>query len=230
MWQRVDQVGGIVFLILSAMLIGLFAHRELMSDSTVVLDGGFERGWTFKENWHDVVAVGHRLGSEDAPITLVEFGDFECPFCKRFAEHVHRLKERLGDSLAFVYVHYPLSRHRFAIPAARAAECAGEQGRFHEYHDALFAKQDSLGLKSWLSFAEDAGVSDIATFGKCVAEASPLPRVEAGRRLGDELGVQGTPSIILNGWFYPGGLQFEQLEEAIRTVMHHRDPNRTLLR
>jgi protein-disulfide isomerase len=97
-------------------------------------------------------------------------------------------------------VHFPLRSHRLALPAARAAECAAEQGAFEEMHRTLFARQDSLGLKSWGSYAAEAGIPDTARFLECTASQRSFPRVEAGRRVGEREGVSATPTVLVNNW------------------------------
>jgi protein-disulfide isomerase len=97
---------------------------------------------------------------------------------------------------------YPLPGHRFANIAARASDCAGNQGRFPGMHNALFTNQDSLGLKPWDVLAAEAGVRDISTFMDCLSSTSQLETVEHGIRVGDAIGITGTPTIIINGWQY----------------------------
>ncbi|MGH7468455.1 MAG: DsbA family protein [Longimicrobiales bacterium] len=164
------------------------------------------------------------MGSNDATVVVVEFGDFECPFCKRFTTEMETLKEEYGNRVALVYVHYPLRTHRFARPAARAAECAAEQSRFGEFHDELFERQDSLGLKSWLSYAIEAGVQDEAAFGRCVDRSDPVPLIERGLEVGKKLGVTGTPTIVINGWRYPPGMDAQTLHAAVSAALAGKDP------
>ena len=108
-----------------------------------------------------------------------------------------------GDSVAHLLVHFPLENHRFAIPAARAAECALAEDRFADYVDLIFEKQDSLGLKTWVSYAVDSGVQDTVSFKQCNASEQPLPRVERGLELGGQIDARGTPTVIINGWRLP---------------------------
>ena len=131
---------------------------------------------------------------------VVEFGDFECPFCARFERAFREVKARYGRKVALVFLDDPLSIPRFALPAARAARCAGIQDRFGQYHDALFAHQDSLGLKPWTSYAIDAGVGDTVAFARCTRSNAAVTQVQAGQALAAKLGIRATPTIIVNGW------------------------------
>jgi protein-disulfide isomerase len=172
------------------------------------------------EGW-DVSAIpGTRLGSAEAPIQIVELADFECPACAAFYGVLKRTKARYGDSLAVTYVHFPLNYHRFAKPAAFAAECAKQQGRFERMHDLLFELQDSLGLKPFASFASDAGVEDSTSFAACMAEPDKLiPKIEAGLALGERVGLAGTPTVIVNGWKLPLVPNADELERAINRAL-----------
>jgi len=152
--------------------------------------------------WQRVLEVGIFVDgtSTEAPITVVEFVDLECPYCRESHLALVDAKKELGDSVAHVVIHYPLSYHRFAVPAARAAECADREGRFPDYVDLLLEKQDSLGLKTWLSYAVDSGVKDTLRFAECNAAKEALPRVEQGLEAGSIVGVEATPTILINGW------------------------------
>src|SRR5260370_32414860 len=104
------------------------------------------------------------MGSTQAPVQLLEFADFECPFCATFHKDVKSLRTRYPTQVALTYVHFPLPMHRFAEAAARVAECASDQGRFEAMYDQLFDEQDSFGLKPLSEYATKAGVSDRAAF------------------------------------------------------------------
>lgn len=143
-------------------------------------------------------------GEKDGEVRLVKFTDLECPFCAAF--HEGPLREVLdvhNEPISVTFVHLPLTGlHRFALPAAHAAECAHEQGRFREFLDVIYASQDSLGLRTWGAFAEDARVPDLARFELCV-EGDPPVRIAAGREWAEALGITGTPTLLINGWRLP---------------------------
>jgi protein-disulfide isomerase len=148
-------------------------------------------------------AVGTRLGPDKATITITEFSDFQCPFCKQFAGDLQRLRARRPD-IAVVFRHYPLDNvHPLARMAALAAECAADQGRFEAYHNTLFDAQDSLGRVPWATFASRAGVPDLARFRSCVDNGQTSSRVERDVRAGNELRVNGTPTVLINDRRYP---------------------------
>lgn len=176
----------------------------------------------FRENWKELLAAGERIGPADAPVTLVEFGDFECPACKAFHETVSQVSARMGDSIALIYIHYPLPMHRFAIPSANAAECAREQGRFAEMSNLLYAKQDSLGLIPFVDLARRAGVARMTDFELCTRSSRPNVRIDAGRSAGDSIQLRATPTFLVNGWEYVGALNSEHLRVAIDEALQKR--------
>jgi protein-disulfide isomerase len=150
-------------------------------------------------NWRELLTGGHWIGDSTAEVVIIEFSDFECPFCARFHATADSVLQEFEGSVARYYVHYPIGSHRFAIPAARAAECGAKQGRFREIHDKLFKFQDSLGLKSWEAIAEEAGLPDLDAFSRCNGTSIEPEEVTLGRRLGDSIGVAATPTVIING-------------------------------
>ncbi len=115
---------------------------------------------------------------------------------------ITRLEQEFPGQLAMTFIHFPLENHRFALPAAKALECAGQQGRFREYLDLSFAKQDSLGLKSWASYASDAQVPNDVRFESCVADSILPTPIVRGRNLGKSMDMNGTPTVVLNGLRY----------------------------
>jgi len=121
-------------------------------------------------------------------------------------------------------VHYPLSMHRFALPAARALECASSLGAAARFVDAAYAKQDSFGLKPWVGYAQEAGVGDTLAFSACLRDTARVERVEKGRRLGDSMKVRGTPVVIINGWRFSSVPNDNVLRETIKALMVGKPP------
>lgn len=177
------------------------------------------RAPAFVANWKDLLSVGIPIGDTAAPIKVVEFADFECPFCRRADSVYHEFQKEHGAGAELVFVHFPLSMHRFALPAARAADCAMAQGRFARMHDLLYTKQDSLGLKSWTGFASDAGVKDTVAFSACVRQSKIPLDVQLGLSAGKRFDVDGTPTVIVNGWRFAVPPTVAELDSLV-TAMH----------
>lgn len=166
-------------------------------------------------NWRAYASTGHRTGPANAPVTMVVFSDFQCPACKVLADQVHTLRERHPGRFSVVYRHHPLPSHSHALPAARASECAARQGRFTEYHDALFASQETLGYTPWQKFAEVAGVPDVAAFQRCFVEPGQVEQLVRDAEDARRLGVTGTPTLVVNGRRYNGVPTTSVLEQEI---------------
>lgn len=148
--------------------------------------------------WEHLAEAGHRLGPVDAPVTIIEFGDYECAACVEWQKHIEALLRRYHQDIAFVYRHWPLTQHRYAYGAARAAECAGAQGKFWPFHRLLFENPDWFG-NAMIRFAEHVGVADLSEFSSCMETVGTVPAIEADIAAVKEIGGRGTPTILVNG-------------------------------
>lgn len=138
------------------------------------------------------------LGPEDAPVTLVEFSDFECPYCGRFYRTLKQLRENYADELRVVYRQFPINTHPNAYRAAQASLCAYDQGHFWEMHDAMFEGQDELDAESLSEKAERVGL-DLEQFEECLDSGRHDAQIERDMREAQRMGVNGTPAIFVNG-------------------------------
>lgn len=141
----------------------------------------------------------HVLGPEDAHVTLVEYGDYQCPYCGRAFGVVSEVLRRVRDDVCFAYRHFPLSQiHQHATLAAQAAEAAGDQDRFWEMHQALFEHQDALEQEDLLEYAEALDL-DLVRFAQELRSQIHLAKVRVDFLSGVRSGVNGTPTFFLNG-------------------------------
>jgi len=157
------------------------------------------------------------LGPADALYTLVEFSDFECPFCFRATNTIKTLMEKYKGQMRLVYLHWPLPTHEQARPAALAAWAAQQQGKFFEYHDRLFALQTKLTPEAYVTIAKDLGL-DLAKFNQDRESPQALAQVEADFKQGEQLGVQGTPTFVLNGVVVRGARPLADFETVIKLL------------
>jgi len=138
-------------------------------------------------------------------VKVVVFSDFECPFCKRLASVLRAMERRNQEGFAVVHRNFPLaSIHPHARSAAIAAECAAKQGRFPQYHDLLFERQDSLGLIGWTELARRVRVGDLDQFERCLKSPVVAKELQADSATAEALQIKGTPLIIVDGWLLQG--------------------------
>ena len=160
----------------------------------------------------------HIRGNVDAPLTLLEYGDYECPDCFQAAPIVNQLRTKLGDRLRFVFRHFPNSTiHPHASIAAQAAEAAGVQGKFWEMHDVLFKHQKDLADHDITHFALLIGL-ELYRFDADVSSERFREHVREDYLSGIESGVKGTPTFFINGMRYRGNATFEDLSKAIEST------------
>jgi predicted DsbA family dithiol-disulfide isomerase/uncharacterized membrane protein len=171
--------------------------------------------------WLADLSKAHRLGPADAPVQLVVYSDFQCGFCRQLAPVLHRVHSEFPQDVAIVFRNFPLDVHPRAFPAAVAAECAGEQGAFWEYHDKLFAEGGDLEEGRLIALAASLGL-DQARFTACLRSAPPRQQVEADLREATALDLPGAPAVFLNGRRVDGPLNYEQLLQRIQTLLHNR--------
>jgi protein-disulfide isomerase len=156
-----------------------------------------------------------RRGPASAPVTIVEFSDYQCPFCKRAQATLAQIASRYGDRVAFVFKDYPLDDlHPQARSASEAARCAGDQGKFWAYHDLLFASSPAFAGDALKTAAEKVGLNPEA-FETCLQSKKNAAKVESDRQQGENLGVNGTPAFFVNGIGLSGALP---LAEFVRVI------------
>ena len=160
------------------------------------------------------------LGDADAPVTIIEWSDFECPFCARAYPTVKQVEEEyVADGrVKIVFRDFPLSFHAEAQPAALAAECANEQDMFWEYHDLIFENQNLLGDAQYESWAQELGL-DMNQFSDCYSSQKYASEVAEDFSDGGRLGVQGTPSFFVNGVQISGAQPYSVFEAAIEAAL-----------
>jgi protein-disulfide isomerase len=163
------------------------------------------------------VANAPRIGSENAPVQIIEFADYECPYCIKVNEDLKKLREQFGDQVSLVFKDFPLPMHQFASRAAEAARCAGVQGKFWEYHDSLFEtkklhttelKQEARALKL-----------DGDRFDKCLDSGAETAVVKKDSDEALKLGLSGTPSFFINNHFMTGSIGYDKLRETVTLAL-----------
>jgi predicted DsbA family dithiol-disulfide isomerase len=163
-----------------------------------------------------IAGAGHAQGPEGAAVTVIEFSDYECPFCRRAEPVVEQMLKEYAGRVRLEYRHFPLeSMHPNARGAAEAAICAEAQGKFWAYHAQLFASDNKgLGPQQLVAYAQPTGL-DVAAFQKCLAEDTANARIDADLEAGKAAGVTGTPAFFVNGIPFSGAIPIEEFRKVI---------------
>ena len=216
-------VGGLQFAVTSV------STPPLTREEVRSRDPEFYQWYTSRPVITGLPASEHAKGPADAPITIVEFSDFECTHCARAFHDLHDLERQHRGTLRIVFHHFPLDSncnphvashlHQSACLAAIAAECAGRHGRFWEYHDRLFGAQDRLGRDDLVASAAALGI-DRAAFAVCLDDPASRARVLADVEAGARLGVKSTPTLFINGRTVEGALERGAYEYVV-ALEHH---------
>lgn len=174
-----------------------------------------------------------RRGPKNAPVEVVVFEDFQCPFCKKLSGNVEILMEELPGEVKLAFMHFPMHQacnetelkknlHNFACNAARAAVCAQEQGKFWEMHDTLFRNNNRLRNGNLSSYAREIGL-DVKAWADCVRDDRSLARVKADSKIGGDAGVTGTPALFVNGRRLIGAQPVASLKAAVKAVQEQKE-------
>ena len=161
-----------------------------------------------------VPAGGASRGPVDAPVTIVEFSDYQCPFCQRAEATLRQLEQLFPGKLRFVYRHFPLEFHSHALPAAKAAVCAGEQAQFWDYHELLFANQRSLSVTNLVGYAAQLGL-DAESFLTCLDADATRLQIEQDMSVAKALGATATPTFFINGVVVHGAQSLQTFRRIV---------------
>lgn len=154
-----------------------------------------------------------RLGPENAPVRLVEFADYQCPYCAKVNPHIAKLRQEFGDKVSVYFKDLPLQMHANARKAAEAARCAGDQNKYWEYHDQLF-KTNQLEPQALKQMARDMKL-DGDKFDKCLDEGAQAAAVQKDLADAQQLGLSGTPAFFLNGQYFSGAVDYNTIRDMV---------------
>lgn len=158
------------------------------------------------------------VGDDDAKVTLVEFSDYQCPFCKRVRPTLWRLVDEYKGKLRYVFMDFPLSFHRDSKKAHEAAHCAGDQGKYFEYNRKIFDNQEKIGMDNLKEYAKQLNLKT-DKFNKCLDSGEHAKDVEAFTEKGSAVGVTGTPAYFINGIMLSGAMPYEAFKEIIESEL-----------
>lgn len=188
---------------------------KAMQDLIARLEESHEVKYLMEPFRVQVAAEGPSKGPEGAPVTIVEFSDFECPFCSRVNPTLKQIQDEYGDKVRIVFRQFPLAMHPNAPKAGEASLCAHDQGKFWEMHDAMFADQRNLAVDKLKEKAATIEGLDTEAFNTCLDAGGYAETVSRDLAAGTEAGVSGTPAFFINGRFINGAAAFENFAEII---------------
>lgn len=214
-----------IAIIVGAVLVaGAVLYTKKGSDAPANIQNGQDQTIDVKEinKLLQVRGDDFILGNPDAPVTFFEFGDFECPFCAKFHQEGRReLVEKYVNTgqVRVIWRHFPLTAiHAFAQPASEAAECAGEQGKFWQYHDGIYENTDGLTAQFLVTLGQTLGVN-MDQFVSCLESGKYTQKVVDDFELGSRLNVSGTPTFFINGEQIVGAVPFASIEPVILNAL-----------
>jgi protein-disulfide isomerase len=216
--KRLEHVVTGVLVVCAILITTAVVKREFISASPIADGRGFPKPRAIADG-AALATSGNVLGPTDAAVKIVEFSDFECPFCKDAAVTLATLQARYPHRIAVIYRHLPLRIHPNSRAAALAAECAAAQHRFEQYYTVLFAHQDSIGIRSWGRFALDAGVRDTAALNACIGGEWARARIAEDIASASRLQLTGTPTLIIGNQAVSAALPIDSMESWIRRVV-----------
>ncbi|TAK67918.1 MAG: DsbA family protein [Dehalococcoidia bacterium] len=219
-------VMAIAFGAVGIFVLGMFVHSRMSGDgtSTAAPVAQAQVATTAPANASGRVDVSAdddpARGPEDARVTVIEFADFQCPYCGRFhAQTLPLILRDYGDRIRFVYRDFPLTAsHPYAEKASEAGECAHEQGKFWQYHDVLYLNQTALDRASLSRYAQNVGL-DTAAFDSCVDSSKYATEVANDLQAGSAAGVRGTPAFFVNGQLISGAQPYSVFKTAIDAAL-----------
>ncbi|MDP3994420.1 MAG: DsbA family protein [bacterium] len=162
----------------------------------------------------ETASFGQTLGKKEAKVTMVEFSDFQCPYCQRFSQDTFpQIKKDYIDTgkIYYVFHNYPLLTHQYSQKASEATLCAGEQGKFWEMHDQIFTNQQKIAVSDLKNYAQTLELKT-NDFNSCLDSGKEAGAVNKDKELGDKLGVSGTPTFFVNGRLVSGALPFSSFK------------------
>lgn len=214
-WAHADTVATGLLVLCALVATSITVRREIRDTRRSPVSA-----WSTVADWKTFTSRAQRTGPESPTVILTVFSDFQCPYCAQLATSVDSILARYPSDVSMDFRHFPITAiHPHAKSAALAAECARDQGRFKQYHDALFSSQQRIGSVEWTRFAVEAGVPDTAALARCLEDARALQRLHADSVAAAQLQVRGTPTILVNSRRYSGSPPLAALDSLVRSQL-----------
>lgn len=203
----------VVLVVCALAVTGMVARREFQTP-----DDGLKT--SFYPKWKELTERGHRLGNASAPVQVVLFSDYQCPYCRSITPTIEQLMAKYPDAVAVTYRHFLLEDiHPHARSAAIAAECGGEQGRFAAMHRVLFDNAAQLGQVPWTELAAQAGVPDQAAFIDCSDDSRHADAIAKDLSAVVDVGIGAVPALVINGVVITGAKPLEVVDRLVQDAL-----------
>jgi protein-disulfide isomerase len=217
--SRVDSIVNVGLLVCAVVaVIALLKRESRPSESNASAAPGQVATRLAVGDWRNVMQAA-QIDSATESVSVVEFVDVECPFCRTFAATLDSVSSSRPLRIQVGIAHLPLRQHRFAQIGARAVECARPEGRANEFLNVLYDSQATIGLTPWTDFARLAGVRDSSRFVKCLALTDSLAVVQAGVATANRIGITGTPGVVVQGWLFSRPPSRRLLEALVDSLL-----------
>lgn len=180
------------------------------------------------DSWEEISLVAYRKGVTKAPIQIIKFFDYSCPYCKEVDPVLNDITKKYSDQISIVYNHFPLDEFSNTFKAAVASECAANQGRFMDYHNLLFINQDNLETLSFDSLAIEAKVQDISLFKECRESDEAKDIIRKSVSIANDLGIGGVPTFLINDKIVPGVRSNSEFSSLIEELLKKQPISKSL--
>ncbi|HXU45387.1 MAG TPA: thioredoxin domain-containing protein [Thermoanaerobaculia bacterium] len=194
--------------------LGQQRQAEARDKFQAELETKYAVAYTMEPMRVEVAATGPAKGPKEAPVTIVEFSDFQCPFCGKLTPTIDQVTQTYGDKVRLVFRQFPLNFHQFAQKAAEASLCANEQGKFWDLHDAMFKNQNDLAVDKLKAKAAELGLK-ADQFNSCLDSGKYVAQITEDQKAGSEAGVSGTPALFVNGRFISGAVPYTEIAKVV---------------
>ncbi len=213
--QKFNTVSSFILALCALVITGLVVQRKLSSKKN-----RFNAANTLTHSsWISLLNGEHHQGPLTAPIKLIEFSDFQCPYCKELEPRLQDILKKYPGKIEFIYYNFPLPMHPQAFSAAKAAECAAKQNDFFAYHDLLYQNQASFSQQPWDSLAQLANIKDMQSFNQCLTDSSVDELIQQDKERGRQVGVSATPTLLINGKMITGAISEDRLDQLVQQAL-----------
>lgn len=213
--STLETTASVVLVVCALIVTGLLVRRELLPRPSIPREPTSPIvGRAIPQGVH--IPPPRLVSDSSSRVRLIEFADFQCPFCATASKTLKQLATEKPGQFAIEYHHFPIASHAHARAAAEAAECAGEQHRFKEFYFVTYENQTKIGQWTWMQFAKSAGVPDVQAFDTCVRSGKFATHVAADEQAALALGIRGTPTWIVGDSLYGGLPPRSQFEAWIK--------------